>query len=255
MSESSLDPVVFEINPKLDPSRLNQAYQVNGRLHVPDFLNLAGAQALHQHLAEEIEWSYFLFNNKHLWEVSAETRRQYDTEQETALTDLAYSAGKEGYAFIYETNQLTTRDASGATKRTQHSSLIKSFVDFLHSESFMEFARRLTGASDIRSAEATATCFRPGHFLAFHDDSAASSRRIAYVVNLAQSWRPEWGGLLEFMSPEGHIAEAYVPRFNSLNVFSVPQAHAVSCVSPFAPTPRFAISGWLHARPGEARGA
>jgi SM-20-related protein len=243
-----LELVPFQVNAELDAGQLSQRFRANGRLHIPSFLNLEGAEALYGHLEHEIPWSYFLFSKNHLWEVVPETRRQYTPEQEEALYDLAYSAAQNGYAFIYETNQLTMQDANGTNKRAPHTPLIASFELFLSSGIFIEFARLVTGENDIVRAEANATCFRAGQFLAAHDDSAASTRRVAFVVNLSRSWRPEWGGLLEFISPSGHIEEAFVPFFNSLNLFRVPQAHAVSCVTPFASGPRLAISGWLHAQ-------
>jgi SM-20-related protein len=246
--ENSLELAPFQVNPELDPGQLSQKYRVSGRLHIASFLDPGGAEALHSHLEHEVPWSYFLFSKNHLWEVAPESRRDYTPEQEDALYDLVYSAVQDGYAFIYETNQLTMRDANGTNKRAPHTPLIASFESFLSSRMFMDFARRVTGEGDIVRAEANATCFREGQFLAAHDDSAASTRRVAFVVNLSRSWRPEWGGLLEFISPSGHVEEAFVPFFNSLNLFRVPQAHAVSCVTPFASGPRLAISGWLHAQ-------
>jgi Rps23 Pro-64 3,4-dihydroxylase Tpa1-like proline 4-hydroxylase len=41
------------------------------------------------------------------------------------------------------------------------------------------------------------------------------------------------------------VIEGYMPRFNTLNLFAVPQHHAVSFVPPFAPQGRIAISGWF----------
>jgi SM-20-related protein len=242
-----LESPSFDINSKLDPGELRRAFRVNRRLHIPDFLGSKGAEALHTHLSADVEWSYFLFNDKHLWEVSAETRRGYSREKDREIFELAYKAAKEGYSFLYETSPRSSAQADGSIVRASHRSVMGAFERFLNSTPFMDFVKRLTGAEDIARVEATATCFRPGQFLAPHDDSAVDTRRVAYVFNLTRSWRAEWGGLLEFMSPDGHIAEAWVPRFNSFNVFGVPQAHAVSCVSPFAGCPRFAISGWLHA--------
>jgi SM-20-related protein len=242
------EPIQFQINQELDRDQLRQKFHQRNRVNIQNFLCLPGVEALYDHLANEIEWSYFLFGDSHLWEVTPESRREYTSEQEDALYDVAYSAVQSGYSFLYETNRLTTREANGATKRVSHSSLMAAFDSFLNSEAFLEFAKQVTGQNDVVRTEANATSFRPGHFLAAHDDSASGTRRLAFVVNLGRSWRPEWGGLLEFISPGGHIEEAFVPYFNSLNLFRVPQAHAVSCVAPFAPTPRFAVSGWLHAR-------
>lgn len=246
LTESTLEAPSFDIGTKADLDDLRQAFRVKRRLHVPDFLAPAGADALHHHLAHSVEWSYFLFNDKHLWEVPADVRRGYTPEQHQTIVDLAYASAREGYSFLYETSPRSSQ-VDGSLVRASHRSLLRAFEVFLNSPRVLEFARHLTGAADIARVEAIATCFRPGHFLAPHDDSAVDTRRAAYVVNLTRTWRVEWGGLLEFIDAGGHIEEAWLPRFNSFNIFGVPQAHAVSCVSPFAGEPRFAVSGWFHA--------
>jgi len=44
------------------------------------------------------------------------------------------------------------------------------------------------------------------------------------------------------------VAEAYTPAFNALNIFKVPQPHAVSLVAPFAGGDRLAITGWVRSK-------
>jgi Rps23 Pro-64 3,4-dihydroxylase Tpa1-like proline 4-hydroxylase len=244
--ETTLEAPTFDIGTTADLDELRRAFRVKRRLHVPEFLDPAGAEALHEHLAHKVEWSYFLFNDKHLWEVPAEVRRDYTPEQHQKIVELAYASAQDGYSFLYETSPRSSR-VEGALVRAAHKSLLREFEAFLNSPRILDYARRLTGAEDIARVEATATRFRPGHFLAPHDDSAVDTRRAAYVFNLTRTWRIEWGGLLEFIDAGGHVEEAWVPRFNSFNIFGVPQAHAVSCVSPFAGVPRLAVSGWFHA--------
>jgi Rps23 Pro-64 3,4-dihydroxylase Tpa1-like proline 4-hydroxylase len=77
------------------------------------------------------------------------------------------------------------------------------------------------------------------------DKTGRKLRRAAYVFNLTPRWQPDWGGQLQFIGPDGHVAEAWVPRFNALNVFAVPQPHAVSIVAPFAVGARYSVTGWL----------
>lgn len=52
-----------------------------------------------------------------------------------------------------------------------------------------------------------------------------------------------------FLDEDGHVAEGYVPAFNALNIFSVPQTHAVSMVTRFAQFPRLSVTGWIHDKP------
>ena len=91
-----------------------------------------------------------------------------------------------------------------------------------------------------------ATRFDPGHFLTCHDDSVEGKNRLfAYVLNLSQVWRPDWGGSLQFFNSEGNVEEAYTPAFNTLNMFRVPADHSVGIVAPFAGASRYSITGWL----------
>jgi 2OG-Fe(II) oxygenase superfamily len=87
------------------------------------------------------------------------------------------------------------------------------------------------------------------HFLTAHDDRDESKGRVAaYVLNLTPRWSSDWDGLLQFLDADGHVAEAYTPAFNALNVFRVPQPHSVSFVAPFAGQPRLSITGWFRRR-------
>jgi Rps23 Pro-64 3,4-dihydroxylase Tpa1-like proline 4-hydroxylase len=104
------------------------------------------------------------------------------------------------------------------------------------------------GPSDVAFADAQATRYGPGDFLTAHDDAVEGKhRRAAYVFGLSRDWRAEWGGLLLFHEPEGEV-RGYVPQYNALNLFAVPQPHSVSLVAPFAPRERLSVTGWLRAR-------
>ena len=74
-------------------------------------------------------------------------------------------------------------------------------------------------------------------------------RRYAFVINLSREWKPDWGGQLQFIDDAtGAITDAFLPRWNSLSLFRVPQTHQVTLVSPWAARPRHAITGWWLAR-------
>ena len=78
-----------------------------------------------------------------------------------------------------------------------------------------------------------------------HDRAEGSKRQAAYVFNLTETWRPEWGGLLMFHDDNRDVTRALVPRWNALNLFRVPQDHSVSLVAPFAPVSRLSVTGWF----------
>jgi Rps23 Pro-64 3,4-dihydroxylase Tpa1-like proline 4-hydroxylase len=120
-------------------------------------------------------------------------------------------------------------------------------IELINDEPFLDLARAVTGLAQLTKADGQATLFAQGQFLAAHDDShVAEGWRVAYVLNLcALDWRPEWGGYLLFYDDEGDVVAGFRPRFNTLNLFLVPQRHAVTFVPPFAPVGRYAITGWF----------
>ena len=76
------------------------------------------------------------------------------------------------------------------------------------------------------------------------NEEASEQRRYAFVINLSPDWRPDWGGQLQFLDREGLVLHTYLPRWNSLSLFRVPQRHQVTFVTPWAAAPRHAITGW-----------
>ena len=85
--------------------------------------------------------------------------------------------------------------------------------------------------------------------LTAHDDEIAGKKRhAAYVFGLTPQWKTEWGGLLLFHTADGDVAHGLLPRFNTLNIFKVPQLHSVSMVNEAAAYRRYSITGWLRSR-------
>jgi len=237
-------PVSFAINPTLDPARLAPQFVGRGRVHLPEFLVPPAAEQVHRYLAESAEWSLVLHDGTHVREATPEQRRHADEVWEREMAAFAYARAREGFEFLYEHRRV----ADDPRERAADASPVARFVDFLNSPVVLEFARRLTGQPDIVRADAQATRYRPGDFLTQHDDfdkTGRKLRRAAYVFNLTPRWQPDWGGQLQFIGPDGHVTEAWVPRFNALNVFAVPQPHSVSIVSPFAVGARYSVTGWL----------
>jgi Rps23 Pro-64 3,4-dihydroxylase Tpa1-like proline 4-hydroxylase len=234
---------IFEIDPWVDARKLAPVFARTGRIHIPRVLAAAGAAAMHRHLSQELPWSLVVHDGERVREAKPELRRQFGEELEQNLRNEAYGSAANRFQFLYEY-------CSVAPARSDvPSALLTQFLEFLNSPPFIRFARELTGLAAIAWADGQATRYRAGHFLTAHDDSAANQQReAAYVFNFTPTWKADWGGLLQFIDGDGHIAEAYTPRFNALNIFTVPQLHCVSAVAPFAPAARYSITGWLRAR-------
>ena len=228
------------INESLDVERLKTQLALRTRVQVRDFLQPDAAGHLHHCLAEEVPWQL----------AQRVDGRSYASERGAAAREdvatpamaRAYDRAREEYQFVYDTYLMVQ-----AAKQGWDPSLsLHAVLEFLNTPQFITFARYLTGDPTIRRANAQATRYRPGQFLMRHEDEESmEGRRYAYVINLTRRWEADWGGQLQFLSREGDVIETFLPRFNSLSLFKVPQPHLVSLVAPWAAEHRYGITGWF----------
>ncbi len=231
------------LNPALDRAALAERYRQKNRIQIREALSEGAANDLFDILTRNTEWSL-------VWREAdghVETKRLPEMaamppQQRTQIINAIYARAREQFAFIYQANLMAENYASG---RNPGHPLHRVF-ESLNGPDFIDLIRAVTGIETIVKADAQATLYGPGHFLNTHDDKIAGhKRRVAYVLNMTQNWNPDWGGLLQFYDDDGGVEDAFVPRFNTLSLFTVPQSHAVSYLPPFAPARRLAITGWF----------
>ena len=231
------------ISPDLDVALCATVFARARRLHIPDFLTPASAEALHRALRDFGDWRLTVNEREQVWDLPAVEVAALSGGQQSALNAQLHRSAEDGFQFVYKTARLSERG------EIPDGHPLAAAVALLNSPEFLDLARAITGDAEIAFADAQATCYEAGHFLTRHDDAVAGkNRRAAYVLNLTPAWRAEWGGVLEFLDADGHVAEGYVPSFNALNLFAVPQLHHVSHIAPFARGPRLSITGWLRTR-------
>jgi hypothetical protein len=149
---------------------------------------------------------------------------------------------RPGLGFCYETILIF-----GGCQGEAHDGGLRAF---LNAPPFLRLASQVTGRADLVRADGHATRFRAGNFLDLHLDTTKSGepggiRRIAFVLGMTRDWSADWGGWTVFPQSASAFSQAAAPAFNQLLLFSVPQPHLVSAVSPRCPASRHAISGWL----------
>lgn len=232
------------INNALDLNHYRQLLVRNSRVQIPGFLQPDAAETLRQCLLTEIPWA--------LAERSGGQSRTRDAQdvavmteaQQQALLQAAYARAGHEFQFSYDSYMIAR-----AVKEGWPSNLLHNLLAFLNSPEFLVFARRLSGEPGIHAVSAQATRYRPGQFLTRHQDQDVQEGRVcAYVINLSQHWDSDWGGLLQFHDGDDRLVETFVPYWNTLSLFRVPQSHTVSLVSPWAREPRLAITGWFLAK-------
>lgn len=222
------------LNPQLQRGSLAENFRRKKRLLIRDVLDADYAASLRVNLVERTPWVLRFSKGGQAGEFS---REQYlaltDAQRAQFMRDSAH------FDFIHKRVLM----ASGGVPLPH----LDELFQFLNSAPFLNFAREITGLDDIVRTGAMATCFEPGNFLREHDDYQPGEDRLcAYVLNLSQDWRPDWGGLLHFMNRQRDVVESFVPWFNSLSLFAVPTPHLVSMVSPYAQQARVSVTGWLY---------
>ena len=234
-----MDPV---LNPALDRDSIAREFARDRRVHIPSILTEESAARVHRCLSQETDYSLVRqtgADKAQAWRVANLT-----PQKEAEVMNAAYASARNGFHYLYDGHVLSREGEA----YPQPSHCLAAVTRFLNSTPLLDFARRVTGHGTIAFADAQATRYRPGHFLNGHDDSNEPRRIAAYVLNMTPDWRPDWGGALLFSDRPGHVAEGYLPAFNALNLFAVPQDHMVGFVSPFAGAHRYSITGWFRSR-------
>ena len=233
----------FTLNSKLDARRLAARYAERGRMRVENIFSEETAQEIHRRLGA-LDWWLTYNDGNSVNELHPIHLRQMSPQEGAAIQQKIFENARRQYQFIYNYYPMF----AGYFSPKIPAMPLDPVYEFINSEKFLGFVRKLTGHGDIRWADAQATLFRPTHFLKYHTDAESThKRRAAYVLNFTTQWDTDWGGLLQFWNEKGDIDLAFKPTFNALNIFTVPQPHSVSSVTQWAPGLRFSITGWLRA--------
>ncbi|WP_114952113.1 2OG-Fe(II) oxygenase [Sphingosinicella terrae] len=234
----------FSLAEGLDADRLAPMFARAGRLQIDGFLDGACAAGLLRALSSRRDWVLTLNKGERILDYREAALAALDPADRAALSQEVVRGARAGFQFCYDTIRLPPRG------EVRPAGPLAALEAFLCSSAMIAFFRAVTGFEDIAFADVHASRYSPGHFLTAHDDRIdAQHRRAAYVLNLTPDWRAEYGGLLLFHERDGNVSRGFMPRFNALTLFAVPQAHSVSYVNPIAPHPRYAVTGWLRADP------
>jgi len=236
---------LLDLNPALDVKALAATFARDRRLQVRDVLTQASAHIVHRILSEETPWGL-------AWQAGTQGPERIRHDAVTAITPEGWEKRAQAtmaamrwgdYAFSYTSYSMVDAYVEKWASDGPHDMLL----EYLNDKPVMDLVRAISGIPELVKADAQATLYAPNDFLAVHNDKhAAAGRRVAYVLSMcAESWRPDWGGYLNFFDDDGDIIKGFRPRFNALNLFAVPQRHHVSFVPPFAAVARYAITGWF----------
>lgn len=230
---------------RLDIGPIRALYARAGRVHIRPFLADDCAVAIHACLASQVAWQVHLNDGDRPINLSGPRFEALPAADLQRFRQSVYASAGGRFQYLYNSYPISDAYERGEGRELY----LMRVYEFLNSPQFLGLARAVTGVSSIALADAQATRYRPGDFLTRHDDLVREKKRVAaYVLNFTPRWSSDWGGILQFIAGDGHVAEGYVPVFNAINIFRVPQLHAVSYVAPFAQADRYSITGWLRER-------
>lgn len=242
-----------DLSPDIDIAAARETFARTGRVRIDPFLTKASARQLRALLERDTPWGL-------VWRagdtgpavIRSEAIASVTPEQVRPIQQRLHRAmANQDYAFCYSTYPLVQALLEGWAPGGPHEQLLTE----LNQPPILDLVRCITDTPELVKADGQATFYNRGHFLARHDDSEpAKGRRVAYVLNLCGDpdgppWRAEWGGMLQYLTDDGHPGETLLPRFNALNLFRVPQPHHVTSVASFAPSTRFSVTGWFRDKP------
>jgi hypothetical protein len=242
---ASGDPPI-RLNPRLDPELIAKVYRSAGRVHIPDFFDAPTAARIHHSLTSETPWQVVLHDGTEDRELPVASLAELPVAERDHWQTLVQLAAGRGFSYRYSNFRLFENYQQGL----HQDFWLMRVLEYINTPVIRGLIRHVTGDPAIDFADAQATLYRAGDFLNRHDDNVGGKgRRAAYVLSFTPEWHADWGGLLAFPDRYGHVAEAYAPAFNALNLFRVPMAHAVTQVSSFAPAGRYSITGWFRQLP------
>ena len=232
----------LELNPALDANALASAFATKGRIHIENLWTTPGAERIHACLEGETPWRLVYYDAGQPVQLTADQMQAMDRDAQNALINQIMTRARNEYQFLYYTYPMLTAYIEGWDPEL----FLHRVFEFINSPPMLEFVRQVTGFDDIIKADAQATMYRNNQFLCYHQDQFDDEGwRVAYVLNFTKGWRPDWGGFLQFYNDDLNIEDAYLPKFNALNMFAVPADHSVSYITPFAGAPRYSITGWF----------
>ncbi|MHB8447619.1 MAG: 2OG-Fe(II) oxygenase family protein [Rudaea sp.] len=212
-------------------------------MQIPDILDDGYAEQIQAALAGETEWTLAYQAGAAPERIEHAAYAAMDAASRAAFLAQIAAQSADQFAYAYESYSMMDR----YDDPTRVEDVMHRLVDVFHHEPILDFVHQLTGDPELARVRIQATRYLAGHFLRQHDDTGydRQQRRFAFVFNFSRGWQADWGGLLHFLDAGGRIVDTFVPGYNTLALFKVPQLHCVSRVAVSAGAPRYALTGWF----------
>jgi len=224
------------INKSFDVNNLKNIFENKKMLKIDNILNENFAEALYNSCILEKNWILASGIDKNKYEKKHMPQNDKINQAQIKNVSTAFSNDQFSYVFY--------RSMNGENMNYYEFTLRK----ILNSENFITLLNEITNLNLTKLNTLFMSKYISGNFLSTHSDKG--NGRLAFVINLSKNWKPQYGGNLHFLSEDrSEIIHTFVPGFNNLIIFHVPEnagiPHYVSHIAPFIKNQRYAISGWF----------
>ncbi len=228
---------MFEMKSDEEVERYEKLFEKDRKVQISNLLQSEEAEKIHRFLTRLLPqfWVCATCVLKDRLELPMLDKRNLKRIQ---MANDAFGRGEFAYHFYRTFN----------SNPLQYSPIEHQVRTFFSSQPFIDFLNRITHLELTQLNTLFVSKYVSNSFLSTHSD--AGNGRVAFVLHLTKEWKPQYGGHLHFLNPErSEIVETYVPQFNHLMIFEVPEGsgvpHFVGHVAPHVPIPRISITGWF----------
>ncbi len=222
-----------------DENRLREAYdsfRITGKIKINNIFTDKYADILYKNIIMEKGWNLASGIQNVKYEKKWITANQKVNQQQIQEVNKAFGQDKFSYHFFRAMNNINPSMIEFALRQ------------FIQGEEFIGFINSITGLNLTKCNTCFLSKYATGDFLSPHSDKG--NGKCAFVIQMTQGWKPQYGGVLHFMNEDRtQIVESFVPDFNSLTLFYVPDPngipHFISHVAPNVTQSRYAITGWF----------
>jgi len=216
---------------------LNIEFNNNKKIKISNFLNSNFAELLFKHAVVEKNWTLSSGIDKTKYEKPNTKQNEKINTLQIKNVNNAFEKGQFSYIFYRSMNSINMYYIEFTLRK------------YLNSEIFINKLNDITGLGLTKLTTLFMSKYSTGNFLSPHSDRGNGI--LAFVINITKFWKPYYGGNLHFLNENRtEIIDTYVPEFNNLIIFHVPEEygipHYVSHVAPNIKLSRYAVTGWFN---------
>lgn len=239
------------INPRHSAEELAHTFAASKSIVIEDFLEPDFAEELYKFFTVDMDstWWFASFrgpafgdsNDKTYREGGVQSLQRIEKNQEKIdfETQKTYHSLSKGL-FSYVFDRTTAHKGTCPCQEC-------NFRKYLGSTTVLDFFSALTCKHLTKKGELFCSKYSSGQFLGPHHD--LNKGKVGFVLNLTKDWKPEYGGLLHFLTDDyKHVTKVVLPEFNKLTLFEIPKKgipHFVSHVNPGIKLNRISYTGWF----------